>query len=114
MSIAENAQADYVLLQTQPRQIQIGEDALERMLRVASDSDAAMIYADHYDMVEGQRKPHPVIDYQIGSIRDDFDFGCLSLVKTSLHHTICHAELVRTITPLSPSWSLRAAPLPES
>ena len=102
MSIAENAQADYVLLQTQPRQIQIGEDALERMLRVASDSDAAMIYADHYDMVEGQRKPHPVIDYQIGSIRDDFDFGCLSLVKTSLLHTFamqagendyCHAGL---------------------
>ena len=102
MSIAENAQADYVLLQTQPRQIQIGEDALERMLRVASDSDAAMIYADHYDMVEGQRKPHPVIDYQIGSIRDDFDFGCLSLVKTSLLHTYamqagendyCHAGL---------------------
>ena len=102
MSIAENAQADYALLQTQPRQIQIGEDALERMLRVASDSDAAMIYADHYDMVEGQRKPHPVIDYQIGSIRDDFDFGCLSLVKTSLLHTYamqagendyCHAGL---------------------
>ena len=102
MSIAENAQADYALLQTQPRQIQIGEDALERMLRVASDSDAAMIYADHYDMVEGQRKPHPVIDYQIGSIRDDFDFGCLSLVKTSLLHTFamqagendyCHAGL---------------------
>ena len=87
MSIAENAQADYVLLQTQPRQLQMGEDALERMLRVASDSDAAMIYADHYDMIEGQRKAHPVIDYQLGSIRDDFDFGCLWLVKTSLLHT---------------------------
>ena len=87
MSIAENSQADYVLLQTQPRQLQMGEDALERMLRVASDSDAAMIYADHYDMIEGQRKAHPVIDYQLGSIRDDFDFGCLWLVKTSLLHT---------------------------
>ena len=86
MSIVENAKADYVLLQTQPRQLQMGQGALERMLRVASDSDAAMVYADHYDMVDGVRKDHPVIDYHLGSIRDDFDFGCLRLVKTSLFH----------------------------
>ncbi len=86
MSIAENAKADYVLLQTQPRQLQMGQGALERMLRVASDSDAAMVYADHYDMVDGVRKDHPVIDYHLGSIRDDFDFGCLRLIKTSLLH----------------------------
>ena len=60
MSIAENAQADYVLLQTQPKQLLVGQGALERMLRVASDSDAAMVYADHYDIVDGVRKDHPV------------------------------------------------------
>ena len=84
MSIAENAQADYALLQTQPRQLLIGQGALERMLRVASDSDAAMVYADHYDIVDGVRKDHPVIDYQLGSIRDDFDFGCLRLTQASM------------------------------
>ena len=83
-SIAENAQADYVLLQTKPNQIEIGLGALDRMVRVAFDADAAMVYADHYDIIEGERKPHPVIDYQLGSIRDDFDFGSLILVKTSL------------------------------
>ena len=87
MSIAENANADYALLQTKSRQLLLGERALERILRVASDSDAAMVYADHYDIIEGQRKDHPVIDYQVGSIRDDFDFGSLWLVKTSLLHT---------------------------
>ena len=87
MSIAENANADYALLQTKPRQLLLGERALERALRVASDSDAAMVYADHYDITEGQRKDHPVIDYQIGSVRDDFDFGSLWLIKTSLLHT---------------------------
>lgn len=46
-----------------------------------------MVYADHYDIIGGERKDHPVIDYQIGSIRDDFDFGSLWLVKTSLLHT---------------------------
>jgi len=87
MSIAENAQADYALLQTKPRRLLLGEGALERLLRVASDSDAAMVYADHYDMVGGERKDHPVIDYQTGSIRDDFDFGSLWLIKTPLLHT---------------------------
>ena len=87
MSIAENANADYALLQTKPRQLLLGERALERALRVASDSDAAMVYADHYDITEGQRKDHPVIDYQIGSVRDDFDFGSLWLIKTPLLHT---------------------------
>ena len=87
MSIAENASADYALLQTRPRQLLLGMNALERFLRVASDSDAAMVYADHYDIIEGQRKDHPVIDYQTGSIRDDFDFGSLWLIKTSLLHT---------------------------
>ena len=79
MSIAERAVADYVLLQTKPVRVVLGQGALERMLRVASDSDAAMVYAD--------RQGHPVIDYQLGSLRDDFDFGSLLLIKTSLLHT---------------------------
>ena len=87
MSIAENAKADYVLLQTKPTRLLIGEGALDRMLRIASDSDAAMIYADHWDIIDGRRQDHPVIDYQPGSIRDDFDFGSLLLIKTSLLHT---------------------------
>ena len=87
MTIAENAKADYVLLQTKPMRVELGEHALERILRVASDSDAPMVYADRYDLIDGQRTPHPVIDYQTGSIRDDFDFGSLLLVKTALLHT---------------------------
>ena len=87
MTIAENAKADYVLLQTKPIGLEIGEEALERILRVASDSDASMVYADHYDLIDGKRIPHPVIDYQRGSLRDDFDFGSLLLIKTPLLHT---------------------------
>ena len=79
MRMAENAQADYVLIMTKSTSITLGQGALVRMLRVASDSNAAMVYSD--------RTAHPVIDYFPGSIRDDFDFGCLWLVKTSLLHT---------------------------
>ena len=87
MEIAENAKADYVLLMTKSTRLTIGEGALERMLRVASDSNAAMTYADHYSMEDGQLQRHPAIDYFPGSIRDDFDFGSLWLIKTSLLHT---------------------------
>ena len=87
MTIAENAKAEYALLQTKPVGLELGEGALDRMLRVASDSDATLVYADHYDLVDGKRIVHPVIDYQTGSIRDDFDFGSLLLIKTSLLHT---------------------------
>ena len=79
MRMAENAQADYALIMTKQASITLGQGALVRMLRVASDSNAAMVYSD--------RTAHPVIDYFPGSIRDDFDFGCLWLVKTSLLHT---------------------------
>ena len=83
-AIAEHAKADYALLQIRPREIQMAKGTLDHMLRIASDSDAAMIYADHNDMIDGKLQPHPVIDYQIGSIRDDFDLGSLILVKSSL------------------------------
>ena len=91
MTMAEQARADYVLLFTKPVPVVLGQGALDRLLRVAVDSDAALVYADHYERheVNGQwhDERHPVIDYQLGSIRDDFDFGSLLLVKTSLLHT---------------------------
>ncbi|MBR1687214.1 MAG: DUF4922 domain-containing protein, partial [Prevotella sp.] len=86
MRIAEQAQAEYTLLYTKPSPVSIGERALERLLRAASDSGAAMVYADRYTMENGQRVAHPVIDYQEGSLRDDFDFGALLLIRTSLIH----------------------------
>ncbi|MBQ6916261.1 MAG: DUF4922 domain-containing protein [Prevotella sp.] len=86
MAIAENAKADYALLQIRPRDIQMAKGTLDRMLRIAGDSDAVMIYSDHYDLIDGKLIPHPAIDYQTGSIRDDFDMGSLILVKTSLLH----------------------------
>ena len=79
MSIAENAHAEYTLIQTKDTAINLGEGALDRLLRVATDSNAAMVYPDRFQ--------HPAIDYQLGSIRDDFDFGSLLLIKTSLLHT---------------------------
>ena len=90
-NIAALATAEYVLFLTKATQLTIGQTALERMLRVASDADAAMVYSDHLSNENGQMKPHPAIDYQKGSIRDDFDFGSLLLIKTPLLHEYAKA-----------------------
>ena len=84
MSVAEKATADYVLLQLKPVAVTLGAGALERMMAVASDTGAAMVYADRYEVKNGVVERHPVIDYQEGSLRDDFDFGSLLLIRTSL------------------------------
>ena len=90
MDVAGQAQSEYVLLFTKPTPVTIGQHALERMVRVAEDTGAALVYADRMERkMEGEEwkeERHPVIDYQPGAIRDDFDFGSLWLVKTQLLH----------------------------
>ena len=81
VSIAENTDADYMMICTRHTTIGWGNNTLERFLRVADDTDAVMVYADHYKMVEDKMEKHPVIDYQSGSLRDDFDFGSLWCIK---------------------------------
>ncbi len=87
-SVAVMAQATYVALLTKPTHLVIGEGALERLVRVADDSASALVYADRLERKkesgEWKEERHPVIDYQVGSIRDDFDFGPLLLIRTSL------------------------------
>ena len=73
MHVAEIATADYVLLQLKPVAVTLGAGALERMMAVANDTGAAMVYADRYEVKDGVVERHAVIDYQEGSLRDDFD-----------------------------------------
>ena len=82
MSIAENTDADYLLLCTRMASVRWGLYALERFLRTADDTGAVMVYSDHYSLEEGALTKHPAIDYQAGSLRDDFDFGSLWLIKS--------------------------------
>ena len=82
ISIAENTDADYLLLCTRMTSVRWGLYALERFLRTADDTGAVMVYSDHYSLEEGALTKHPAIDYQAGSLRDDFDFGSLWLIKS--------------------------------
>lgn len=95
MQVAEHAEAPYALLCLKPAPVSFGASALERMLLVAEDADAAMVYSDRWQIEAGERKAHPVIDYQEGALRNDFDFGSLVLVRTSLLHKYAASDRER-------------------
>lgn len=78
--IAAHTEADFCLFYMKELPVEIGFQACTRLINVAEDTQAIMIYTDHYAIKEGIRTNKPVIDYQAGSLRDDFDFGPLVLI----------------------------------
>ena len=73
--IAAESKADYALVYTKTTPLELGYMALERLLQIAQDTEAGLVYADHYQVKGGELVKALVIDYQKGSLRDDFDFG---------------------------------------
>jgi len=73
--IAKMVHSDYALLALSDSTFELGQGAIERLVQVAENTEAPMIYADYYEIKDGQLAPNPVIDYQLGSLRDDFNFG---------------------------------------
>lgn len=84
LKIAEAAKAPYTLLYTKYNNLVMGYFALDRFVRLAGDSKAGMMYADSYTVVEGKKSNAPVIDYQEGSLRDDFNFGSVLFFNTEV------------------------------
>ena len=82
-SIAEAVHEKYLLIYLKDMPLEMGMLALDRIISIAEDTRADMLYADHYRIVEGQRVKHPVIDCQKGALRDDFDFGSVLVFRTS-------------------------------
>lgn len=78
--MAFHTDTDHVLLYTQTSPLELGYKALERMCAHLSDS-CGLVYADYQEWKDGKLEKHPVIDYQLGSVRDDFDFGPLLLFQ---------------------------------
>ena len=81
--IASHATAPYTLIYTKYTTLSFVLFALERMETLMEDSGAAMVYADHFNQVGEERSSAPVIDYQMGALRDDFDFGSVLFYRTS-------------------------------
>ncbi len=86
-SIADAVREKFVLLYTNDKPLEMGLFALDRIISIAEDTGADMLYADHYTVMEGEdgvarRFKHPLIDCQKGALRDDFDFGSVLVFRT--------------------------------
>jgi hypothetical protein len=82
-SIAEAVSEKFILIYQKDMPLDMGMFALDRILAVAEDTKADMLYADHYRLIDGERRKHPVIDCQKGALRDDFDFGSVLIFRSS-------------------------------
>ena len=81
--IAAESKANYALVYTKTTTLELGYMALERLLQIAQDTNAGLVYADHYQVKGGELVKAPVIDHQKGSLRDDFDFGSVLFFDTA-------------------------------
>ena len=79
--LIDQVDSDYLLVSLPGFEIELGQRAIERLIAVAEDTGAALVYSDFRDKIDGQLTDHPLIDYQSGAIRDSFDFGPLFLIS---------------------------------
>lgn len=80
-SILKSDDSNYVLLFTQDSHYELGQFAIERFYNVINSTQAAMVYSNYLAVNENSIVRHPVNDYQLGSLRDDFDFGSLLFIN---------------------------------
>ncbi len=81
--IAANATTKYSLIYTKYNTLSLVLFALERMECLIEDAGADMVYSDHFNKVGNVCTNAPVIDYQLGALRDDFDFGSVLFYRSS-------------------------------
>ena len=75
--------SQYILLYTKTTPLALGYNAIERMVEVAKDTGAYLLYSDRNVVKEGKLEKIPTIAYQLGSVRNDFDFGSVMMIDTA-------------------------------
>ncbi len=81
---AKIVDTDYVAVYTKQQGMKLGQNAFHRMVKSMDEADAGMVYSDYWERKDGKLNAHPVIEYQDGSLRDDFNFGSLMLYNAML------------------------------
>ena len=80
LPLLQGLNTDYALLYTKTSPIEISKTSVKRFLSVANDTGASLVYSNYYQVMNGETSVVPTIEYQLGSVRDDFNFGSLVLV----------------------------------
>jgi len=80
--IAEKSDTPFTLIYTKDTTLELGQYALKRFFHIAGSTKAGLVFSDYYQIVDGERSVLPLIDYQVGSLRDDFNFGSVLFYNT--------------------------------
>lgn len=81
--IADKTESDFIFIQIKPGTLKPDFTMMNEWLEAARRQETILGYSD-YQQVETSTNSEsyiPTIDYQTGSIRDDFNFGALVLIK---------------------------------
>lgn len=90
---ARNADSDYLIIKIGRLSVKLDEWAEHRMMQVARQTDAAMVYSHYRELTDtGEIINHPCIKYQKGSLRDDFDFGSIVAIKADYIKNECEVH----------------------
>ena len=106
--VARKVKTPYLLLLLADTALDLGQRSLERFCQVAGATGAACVYSDYCDLKDSVAVPHPVIEYQEGSLRDDFNFGALLLLDMAAVRSAA-AELSKTAYTFAGWYALRLA-----
>jgi len=79
--IAAQCQSEYCFVELKPGKITMPGSSVAEMEAFARANNADMVYADHDEEKGGTVTPHPLILCQMGSVRDDFDFGSPVMIR---------------------------------
>lgn len=95
--VSEASRSRFILLQQDGREVTLGQNAVKRLVDTAESTGALMVYSDYYQIQEGVRVSHPVIDYQEGALRDDFDFGSVILLRADVVKAFCESHNINDL-----------------
>ena len=82
--IIKNSSTQYLLFVNGSRIIEISEEVITMYILSAEKLNTGIVYSDYYDIQDNNLIHHPLIDYQQGSVRDDFDFGYCYLIRSEI------------------------------
>ena len=76
-----NFPAEFLLIADSRVRLSCSSDGLRRLHSLARDTKAGLIYCDYFSVTDQSRVARELVDYQKGSLRDDFNFGPLFLIS---------------------------------
>lgn len=76
--------SDYILVICDDKNINLSVSSVSRFYYAIRSSNAGIVYSDFLEIENESIKQHPTIDYQLGSVRENFDFGPVMILRTDL------------------------------